>query len=125
MNTILLIEDDDDDVMFFEEALREVEPESVFIHSYNGKKALDTLEELGMKTPTLIFVDLNLPGMDGLSCIEKIRLRKKLNEVPIYILTTTDNPLTRIEGLRKGANGFFTKPHNKQELISLIREAIS
>jgi len=124
MNTILLVEDDDDDVMLFEDALQQVAPETKLVHANNGKAALEFLDGVKSGEPIKVFVDLNMPGMDGIACLEKIRLRKEFGEVPVFILTTSDSLATKLEGLRKGATDFFTKPHDYRELILILKKAL-
>jgi len=118
--TFLLVDDDEDDSMLFEEVLQECDPEIHFMAASNGKEALDMLTSEGIDLPDLIFLDLNMPRMDGKECLSKMKQHAALAQIPVIIYTTSFH-LKDIEETRKlGAIGFITKPSDIQDLQMIL-----
>lgn len=82
---------------------------------YNGT---DVFDALGSFKPSLIVLDLMLPGLDGIQVCRKLRERN--NTVPIIMLTALSDLSDKIVGLDNGADDYMTKPFSPQELISRI-----
>src|SRR6201987_4598521 len=70
----------------------------------------------------LIILDVMLPGMDGISVTETIRVQN--NDVPILILSAKNASADRVLGLKKGADDYLTKPFNLEELLLRIQKLI-
>ena len=103
--SILLVEDEEN----LHDALKlNLELEGYEITSaFDGQEALNKLEQ---EYFDLIIMDVMLPGLDGISVTENIRLRN--NEVPILILSAKNTSADRVTGLKKGADDYLTKPFN-------------
>lgn len=86
---ILLIEDDVDDQVYFQDALREVDPGLNCIIAGNGKEALQKMETPPL--PDYIFLDLNMPIMNGFEYLSTIKRENRFKEIPIVIFTTSKN----------------------------------
>ncbi len=69
----------------------------------------------GIQHFDLLLLDLMLPEVDGLSITEQVRLSNQ--DVPILLLTAKDMPQDRVQGLKKGADDYLTKPFNLEELL--------
>ena len=78
----------------------------------DGKKALRSFKE---ERFNLIILDVMMPEMDGFQVCEKIRLEN--NEIPILFLTAKNTTEDRVQGLKKGADDYLSKPFNLEELI--------
>ncbi|MBL7775546.1 MAG: response regulator transcription factor [Saprospiraceae bacterium] len=78
----------------------------------NGRQALDFI---GGQHFDLLLLDIMLPEVDGLSITEQVRLSNQ--DVPILLLTAKDMPQDRVQGLKKGADDYLTKPFNLEELL--------
>lgn len=74
------------------------------------------------KQPEVITMDLTMPNMDGVACIQEII--KLLPRVRILVVSALADKATAIEALSKGANGFLCKPFTEAELESAIRKVI-
>ena len=85
----------------------------------NGDEALAKLKG-GLK-PDLIITDLNMPGMNGIELIKKIRSETTLRFVPILFLTTESQQSKRMEAKAAGASGWLVKPVNGDELLNTIK----
>ncbi|MFN8412007.1 MAG: response regulator [Anaerolineales bacterium] len=79
----------------------------------NGPLALTKADSI---MPDLILLDVMMPGMNGLEVCKRIRATPKLAEIPIIILTALDDRDSRLVGIEAGADDFFTKPLDTQEL---------
>jgi len=87
----------------------------------NGLQALDLVQKL---EPELVFLDVNMPRKNGQDCLKAIRKSKKLQYLPVIIISTHyDNKMA--DALYKnGAHFFIKKPDNLPDLKILIREAL-
>ena len=83
----------------------------------------DALKAVNDEYFDLIIMDVMLPGMDGISVTEAIRVKQ--NEVPILILSAKNDSESRILGLKKGADDYLTKPFNTEELLLRIEKLIT
>jgi DNA-binding response OmpR family regulator len=84
----------------------------------NGHAAL---REIDQQPPTLIVLDLMLPGLDGLAITRHVRER---GDIPIIMLTARSQETDRIAGLEMGADDYVTKPFSPQELVSRVRAVL-
>lgn len=87
--------------------------------AFDGNQALHKIQQ---EYFDLIIMDVMLPGVDGISITESIRLQN--NEVPILILSAKDTSADRVQGLKKGADDYLTKPFNLEELLLRVQKLI-
>lgn len=122
---IVLADDDPDDRLIFKEALNEVD-KTVELKEFNGGTALLTyLQNQKNKLPQLIFLDLNMPGVNGFDCLETIRSDERLKNLYVIIYSTSDRFKDILETLNKGANLYFSKPNEIQELSARLKQIFS
>ncbi|MEP7168845.1 MAG: response regulator [Bacteroidota bacterium] len=105
---ILLVDDDSDDQEFFMEALKELEPTLECSIANNGLEALEYLST-NPPPPSLIFLDLNMPNMNGFECLAELSKVKQYKDIPVIILTTSNDPENKERSLKMGARVFLTK----------------
>lgn len=86
----------------------------------NGLEALERFEQY---RPTVITMDLTMPYMDGLECIQKIVSLEP--NVRILVISALSDKATGIEALALGASGFLCKPFSEEELVAALDELIS
>jgi len=86
----------------------------------NGEEALASLPALA---PEVVFMDINLPGMDGVSCVRE--LTKLLPGALCVMLTVYDNTEAVFNSLQAGACGYLQKPVKARDLIAAAREVVS
>ena len=123
MNTIkkiLVVDDDMDDVQLFGEVIANIEPSIKLLHAEDGRDALEKLAETTNHLPDLIFLDLNMPRMDGKECLKKIKKDDQLNHIPVIIYTTSSQINDIEETMEAGAVCFITKPNNLKELERIL-----
>lgn len=122
--SIFLADDDAEDRQFFEEALEEIHPECTFTSFDNGVVLMDNLYKEEEKLPDIIFLDLNMPMLNGYECLSDIRAEPKLQKIPVVIYSTQVNPI-KIDLLKKnGANLYLQKPVSFQQLKVAIKRCI-
>ena len=92
----------------------EAEGHTVF-KAFDGLTAITIADE---RHPQLVVLDWMLPGMDGISVTETIRVQN--NDVPILILSAKNASSDRVLGLRKGADDYLTKPITPDRLAAKL-----
>src|SRR5690349_5781419 len=107
--TILLVDDDVDDHEFFGIALSRINNKIALLKAENGQQALSLLEEIE-KLPDFVFLDLNMPAVDGKQFLRLIKNHPRFTELHIVMYTTSSNEDDVKETLQLGAKQYITKP---------------
>lgn len=124
MNRIFLIDDDEDDQIFFKDVIESINPALRFDIAINGKMALDKLKN-STSLPDIIFLDLNMPIMNGFEFLIQIKKENALSKIPVGIFTTS-NIVRDIELTKEfGARFFLTKPTDFQILRKKLQQILS
>jgi DNA-binding response OmpR family regulator len=84
----------------------------------DGRKAL---ERIRSESYQLLILDLQLPGLDGLSLCAEVRRDKRTHEIPVVMLTARGDEADRIVGLEMGADDYVVKPFSPKELVARVR----
>jgi CheY-like chemotaxis protein len=116
----LLVDDDAEDASIFKEVLRDVNPSIVFTAAADGHQALNILRRQNNNLPSIIFLDLNMPRMDGKECLTALKRDEQLKKIPVIMYTTSCQSKDIEETMQKGAVCFITKPTNLKELKSIL-----
>ncbi|MCI0709357.1 MAG: response regulator [Chloroflexi bacterium] len=126
---ILLVEDNPDDVLLARRALKKNNIANDLEVVHDGAEALDYLFCRGEyadrdpdEIPQVIFLDLKLPKVDGLSVLEEIRNNEKTKTIPVVVLTSSDEEQDLIESYSLGANSYVRKPVDFDEFIEAVRQ---
>jgi CheY-like chemotaxis protein len=107
---ILLVEDDEDDRYFFRWGIGESGIEAELTAVTDGRQLMDFLLNVPEPlVPDVIFLDLNMPGMDGKAALQEIRRQKKFSAIPVVILSTSTRPKDIEETYKYGANRYISK----------------
>ncbi len=115
-HTIALVDDDRNILASVSMAL---EAEGFTVETYTG--GVEALEALGRTPVDLAIVDIKMPRMDGMEFLE--RLRQK-SDLPVIFLTSKDEEIDEVLGLRMGADDYITKPFSQRLLIERIRAVL-
>lgn len=121
----MLIDDDEDDVLFFMDALQEIDPSLQLITASNGEEALQMLLAHGAPVPDYIFLDMNMPLVNGRECLIRIRQADRLSSVPVIIYSTSSGRMEAAGLLSLGASYYLTKPFRFSEMVKSIRFILS
>lgn len=124
---ILLVEDNPDDEMLVRRALKKNAVLADLVVARDGVEALDYLHGTGAyegrdtdEQPSLVLLDLNLPLVNGLEVLKRMRADRRTKLLPVVLLTTSDEDRDRIEGYSLGANGYVRKPIDHSEFTQAI-----
>lgn len=125
MKSVLFVDDDEDDKLVFGHALKAIDTSIQYLTAADGQEALKILSEELVILPDLIFMDLNMPKMDGFTCLDKIKQNKDLKEIPVMILSTSTNPKDMEKAKNLGAKTFITKPSTYSGLIETLKTSFA
>jgi CheY-like chemotaxis protein len=121
---LLLVDDDIDDQQIFLEALNTVAPEVKVVTASNGLEALHKLNTPGAPYPDLIFLDLNMPMMNGKELLEELKKTESFAEIPVIIYTTSSRAEDRDESMQLGAANYLVKPQSFNDLCEQLRSTL-
>jgi two-component system response regulator len=107
---ILLVEDNDDDAELTLRAISKHGLASKVIRARDGIEALELLHGPNPIKPDLALVDLNMPRLDGIGLVRKVRAQASTRSLPMVILTSSNEDRDVIESYRLGANSYVRKP---------------
>ncbi len=116
MNKILIIDDDRELCALIKRSAQAEHIEADF--SNTGKEGLQKLKEQEYQ---LVILDVMMPGMDGFETLTEIRREYSL---PVLMLTSKNDSVSKVRGLREGADDYLTKPFDMDELTARITSLI-
>jgi CheY-like chemotaxis protein len=119
-NPILLVEDDEIDAMTVKRALKELQIPNVLYVAENGEVALDILNDEEYAYPCLIFLDLNMPKLNGLELLQILKTHDRFKIIPVVVLTTSNNDQDRQACFHLGVAGYMLKPVDYQQFVNMI-----
>ncbi|HWB86535.1 MAG TPA: response regulator [Bryobacteraceae bacterium] len=122
--SILLIEDNAGDVTLIRESLREHGLKCQLVTIRDGEKAVqyvDNMEADAASGPSLIILDLNLPKVNGLEILKRLRESSKFQQVPVVVFSSSDDARDRQSVEQLGATRYVQKPSNLQEFMTIGR----
>lgn len=115
----MIVEDDADDRHYFSNAVKEIDASYECLEAWNGAQALQLLRK-AKQLPDFIFIDINMPLMNGLDCLEKLKEDEQLKHIPVIIYTTSKYQENSDYTRELGASYFITKPIDLKKLPQLI-----
>lgn len=87
----------------------------------SGEELFEAMRE---KTPSLVLLDIMLPGADGLQILSRIRENPTTEAIPVIMLTAKSSELDKIVGLDKGADDYIVKPFSVLELVARVKAVL-
>ncbi len=128
MNTrFLLIDDDADDRSLFSEALAMVNPVIVCDQAADGEEALSRLHQTGPDGLDIIFLDINMPVMNGWQLLKILKREEAYRNIPVVIYSTSSNKRDISTAYDLGALCFVTKPHAfrlLQKILGVVVDSV-
>ena len=109
----VLIVDDSKTVRSYQKKFLKLLNLNVF-EAGDGEKALEIIKKENIN---FIITDIEMPNLDGIEMVKEIRKNKKMDELPILVVSSTNNLFTTFQILKLGANDFIKKPFDKNEFI--------
>jgi len=117
----LLVEDDLVDAMTFKRALSDLHIKTPVVHALNGEEALEYLQNEDNELPCFIFLDLNMPRMNGIEFLKIEKADNRLRKIPVVVLTTSDNEKDVVESFELSVAGYMLKPADYSTFVEAIR----
>ncbi len=124
IENILLIDDDLDDQLFFCDIVKEINSKIACRVANNGLEATEYLKESN-QLPDLIFLDLNMPYMNGFDFLKFLRASKDFKQIPVIIFTTSNSEQDVELSRKSGANRFLIKPPSLEILNRQLSELLN
>ena len=122
---IYIADDDEDDRSMFVEALLELDPTVHLKQACDGMELMHILHTLTTPLPEIIFLDINMPGINGFECLEEIRkLEGAIHDVRVIILSTSSDPENIDRAFKLGATFYAVKPNRFEILKSFIEDVL-
>lgn len=115
----LYAEDDLDDFDMFSDIVKILNPSYKTVNVRNGQEVLDYLENSDA-LPTLIFLDINMPVVDGRVCLKFIKKNSKFNSIPVIVYSTSNNPQDIELCYQLGALAYVEKPFTFKEGVDRL-----
>lgn len=122
---ITLADDDEDDRLFFTDAFDELKINTVVNTVNNGKELLSFLNHPKTVLPNIIFLDLNMPILNGIDCLKEIKLNDKFKDIAIAIYSTSSSEKDIENTFVLGANIYIKKPSNFNELKKILADVVT
>jgi CheY-like chemotaxis protein len=113
---ILNVDDDLEDREFFCEALREIDSSAICLMASGAMEALSMLQS-HLPLPDYIFLDINMPLMDGKACLKELKSIPELKHIPVIMYSTSTDTREIRECYNLGAEDFLIKPNNYEKLV--------
>lgn len=124
-NVFFIVDDDPDDQELFIEALQGIDKTCKCITAFDGEEALQKLLRGMLHLPDFIFLDLNMPKMNGKLCLSAIKNNKDIRHIPVIIYSTSSEKRDILETTSLGAAFFLQKPNRFDELCLSLTNIIS
>src|SRR5688500_2276298 len=121
MCKVFLIDDDFDDQEFFSVALKKLDEKNDCVFALDGEAAINMIRTDETFNPDFFFIDFNMPRMNGLECLVEIKKMDRFRDTPVYMYSTSNNPVTMEESKKLGATGYIVKPSGLQVLVEILK----
>jgi two-component system response regulator len=128
LGKIMIIEDNEQDYNMLVRAFKEVGIENPVVYHNNGDTALEHLQEKKSEMPEYIFLDLNMPGIDGRDVLRKIKGHDRLSKITIIVMTSSNKKSDIEDCYDNGADNYIMKPMGFEGYINeakMIRSFIT
>lgn len=121
---ITLADDDEDDRLFFTDAFEELKISTIVNTVNNGRELLNYLNHPKTVLPNIIFLDLNMPILNGIDCLKEIKRDDKFKDIAIAIYSTSSSDQDVENTFVLGANIYIKKPSNFNELKRILSDVV-
>ncbi len=121
---ITLADDDEDDRLFFTDAFEELKINTIVNTVNNGKELLNYLNHPETILPNIVFLDLNMPILNGIDCLKQIKANDKFNDIAVAIYSTSSSDQDVEDTFVLGANIYIKKPSNFDDLKKTLSDVV-
>jgi len=120
IRNFFLADDDPDDSDMFREALSGIKPEVELNYTKNCKGMIDKLHAQE-QLPDIIFLDINMPEINGWQCLARLKADAALREIPVLLYSTSPAELLGKRAIESGAFAFYEKPSDFKKLCDFLK----
>lgn len=125
---VFLVEDDDDHAELTTFHLQRHAPNAIIERAVDGEQAVARMLEFAhvpwQERPSVVLLDINLPKLDGIGVLERVREHEDLLTIPIIILSTSDSDNDRAKAYRRHANSYLVKPSEFGQFDGLMGDFV-
>jgi len=109
-----------DDSSLIHKMFKVMFPKTLLVHAMDGREALQRLAE--QPDVDLIFLDINMPHMNGLELLAQVKADAALAQIPVIIVSTEGKEEDTLRGLRAGAAAYVKKPFRNEVVQDIVRK---
>jgi CheY-like chemotaxis protein len=122
---ITLADDDEDDRLFFIDAFEELKINTIVNAVNNGRELINYINHPDTILPNIIFLDLNMPILNGIESLKEIKLNDKFKDIVVAIYSTSSSDQDVEDTFVLGANIYIKKPSNFDSLKKILSEIVT
>jgi two-component system, chemotaxis family, response regulator PixH len=119
MTTVLVVEDGLTDMEILSSYLQQAG-----YYVICAKSSEEAQDKIGLNKPDLIFLDVILPGKSGYEICRELKTDPATSQIPVVFCSTKNSDVDKIWGNMLGAEGYLSKPINKEELVVTLKQLI-
>lgn len=119
---VYLADDDEDDRLLFSDAVESIIDDCEVATFVDGEKLIRHLKSNPDVIPFLMFIDINMPRMNGFECLETIRNMPQYKDVPVIMYSTSSSQADIARSRELGANLYVQKPYNYEVMKVLMQQ---
>lgn len=116
---ILVADDDIDDQEMISDSFRDIDSRCTVEVVSNGQLAIDRMHNDHLPRPCLVVLDLNMPVLDGMETLTRIRQNTGFHDIPVVVFTTSNSKESRSQSLTLGAMDYIVKPNDYRGLMEV------
>ena len=122
---VLLVDDDEDDRLIFSNALNSIAKDVEIVEVINGMECIAYLENNNAALPEILFLDLNMPIMNGFQCLKKIKTTANFESIIICIYSTSSTEKDVSFTFANGADMYILKPFSIDNLRRTLEQVFA
>ena len=125
---LIHIDDDESDTDLLKRILDQCGYNGKYKHFFRGEDFIDYLDEIlkfGQSSlPSLVFLDIGLPGISGKDVLKKLRSNKRTESIPVVIISGSNREADYFEAIAAGTNGYIVKSYELKNFIETCRHFV-
>jgi CheY-like chemotaxis protein len=121
MLTILLVDDDHEEAELFTAALKSLDQTIQFVHA---EDCVDLLDSIRKHKPDIVFIDINMPFLNGIECLKAVRSEPEFESLPIIMYSTSNNQKNIIDSFNNNADLYIVKPDSYRGIIIALEKVL-
>ena len=115
LRKVLCVDDSKADLLNIEKIV--MASNLLVVTAANGREAI---EKARTERPDLIFMDVNMPGMDGFAATRELAKNPETKGIPVVMVTAKDQKADRVWAQMQGAKGYVTKPYSREDIVAQL-----